>query len=77
MRCKTTIGIGFLFAATISFDTSSPFFFAHASNFNKPHSHTGKVEPFKPGDPQIKLDGKACTILKAGKPYSVSIVSLH
>jgi len=51
------------------------FFFAHASNFNKPHSHTGKVEPFKPGDPQIKLDGKACTILKAGKPYSTQVES--
>ena len=43
-----------------------------ASNFSKPHAHTGKVEPFTPGDPKIKLDGKATSILKAGKPYQVS-----
>lgn len=43
----------------------------HASNFNKPHSHTGKVTPFTPGDPNVKLDGKAKGILKAGKPYQV------
>ena len=43
-----------------------------ASNFNKPHSHTGKVEPFKPGDPNVKLDGRARGILKSGKPYQVS-----
>ena len=43
-----------------------------ASNFNKPHSHTGKVTPFKPGDPNVKLDGKAKGILKSGKPYQVS-----
>jgi hypothetical protein len=44
-----------------------------ASNFNKPHSHTGKVEPFKPGDPNVKLDGKAKGILKSGKPYQVGL----
>ncbi len=44
---------------------------ADASNFNKPHSHKGKVEPFKPGDPNVKLDGKAKGILKSGKPYQV------
>lgn len=43
-----------------------------ASNFNKPHAHTGKVKPFKPGDPNVKLDGKAKDILKSGKPYQVS-----
>jgi hypothetical protein len=43
-----------------------------ASNFSKPHAHTGKVEPFTPGDPKIKLDGKATSILRAGKPYQVS-----
>ena len=48
-----------------------PNFFVQASNFNKPHSHTGKVEPFKPGDPNVKLDGKAKSILKSGKPYQV------
>ncbi len=46
---------------------------ANASNFNKPHSHTGKVEPFKPGDPNVKLDGKAKGILKSGKPYQVGL----
>lgn len=47
---------------------------ADASNFNKPHSHAGKVEPFKPGDPNVRLDGKAKSILKSGKPYQVSRV---
>ena len=46
---------------------------AYASNFNKPHTHTGKVEPFVPGDPDVKLDGKAKSILKSGKPYQVNI----
>jgi len=46
--------------------------FVHASNFNKPHAHTGKVEPFVPGDPNVKLDGKAKSILKSGKPYQVN-----
>lgn len=50
---------------------SLPIFFVQASNFNKPHSHTGKVEPFKPGDPNVKLDGKAKSVLKSGKPYQV------
>jgi hypothetical protein len=45
-----------------------------ASNFNKPHTHTGKVEPFQPGDPKVKLDGKALSILKTGKPYQVGIL---
>ncbi|KAL7507400.1 hypothetical protein ACHAXN_005104 [Cyclotella atomus] len=44
-----------------------------ASNFNKPHTHTGKVEPFQPGDPKVKLDGKALGILKAGKPYQTQV----
>lgn len=30
------------------------------------------MEPFQPGDPKIKLDSKAMSILKAGKPYQVS-----
>lgn len=65
--------IGILFAVAISVNPS--FFYADASNFNKPHSHTGKVEPFKPGDPKIKIDGKAKSILKSGKPYQVSSLS--
>lgn len=72
-RFKAIPVVGFLFAATTSFDAACPFFFVCASNFNKPHSHTGKVEPFKPGDPHIKLDGKACSILKVGKPYSTQV----
>ena len=44
-----------------------------ASNFNKPHTHTGKVEPFQPGDPKVKLDGKALGILRTGKPYQVCV----
>eukprot|EP00584_Thalassiosira_punctigera_P005409 CAMPEP_0172543886 /NCGR_PEP_ID=MMETSP1067-20121228/14166_1 /TAXON_ID=265564 ORGANISM="Thalassiosira punctigera, Strain Tpunct2005C2" /NCGR_SAMPLE_ID=MMETSP1067 /ASSEMBLY_ACC=CAM_ASM_000444 /LENGTH=328 /DNA_ID=CAMNT_0013330367 /DNA_START=118 /DNA_END=1104 /DNA_ORIENTATION=- len=64
--------VGLLFITAISLDRSLPFF-AHASNFNKPHSHTGKVEPFQPGDPKIKLDGKAKSILKAGKPYQTQV----
>lgn len=51
-------------------------FYADASNFNKPHTHTGKVEPFQPGDPKVKLDGKALGILKAGKPYQVCLIRI-
>lgn len=62
-----------LFAiAMVCIDPSS-LSFASASNFNKPHSHTGKVEPFKPGDPKINLDGKAKNILKNGKPYQTQV----
>mmetsp|Transcript_33376 Transcript_33376/g.60147 ORF Transcript_33376/g.60147 Transcript_33376/m.60147 type:complete len:335 (-) Transcript_33376:141-1145(-) len=75
MTGRNTNLIGLLVAIAISFDPSSLFFFAHASNFNKPHSHTGKVEPFLPGDPKVKLDGKAQNILKAGKPYSTQVES--
>mmetsp|Transcript_29516 Transcript_29516/g.62637 ORF Transcript_29516/g.62637 Transcript_29516/m.62637 type:complete len:332 (-) Transcript_29516:84-1079(-) len=66
--------IGLLFAIAICVDPKS-LLFAHASNFSKPHSHTGKVEPFQPGDPKIKLDGKAKNILKAGKPYQTQVES--
>jgi len=66
--------VGFLFAiATCVGPKSLPS--ANASNFNSPHAHTGKVEPFKPGDPKIKLDGKAKSILKAGKPYQTQVQS--
>eukprot|EP00978_Attheya_sp_CCMP212_P003361 scaffold6952_cov48-Attheya_sp.AAC.1 len=47
----------------------------HASDFNKPHPHTGKVTPFQPGDPKVSLDGKATKILKTGKPYQTQIQS--
>ena len=46
---------------------------ASASNFNKPHAHKGKLEPFQPGDPKVKLDGKAKNILRSGKPYQTQV----
>mmetsp|Transcript_54080 Transcript_54080/g.65289 ORF Transcript_54080/g.65289 Transcript_54080/m.65289 type:complete len:342 (+) Transcript_54080:47-1072(+) len=44
-----------------------------ASNFNKPHHHQGKVTPYPPGDPKVKLDKRAIGILNAGKPYQTQI----
>ena len=61
-----------LFRFLIGFALVGSSLLVEASNFSKPHAHTGKVEPFTPGDPKIKLDGKATGILKAGKPYQVS-----
>ena len=72
MRRKTTAVMGSLFVIAIGFEGCRPFLSVDASNFKKPHAHTVKVPPFKPGDPHVKLDGKACAILKGGKPYSVS-----
>ncbi|KAL9183878.1 hypothetical protein ACHAXT_004734 [Thalassiosira profunda] len=63
--------LGLVFAVAICVDPS--LLFANASNFNKPHAHTGKVEPFKPGDPNVKLDGRAKGILKNGKPYQTQV----
>lgn len=59
----------FLFGFALASSVSKS---VEASNFSKAHAHTGKVEPFTPGDPKIKLDGKATSILRAGKPYQVS-----
>ena len=70
MMTDLTNILGLIFAVAICVDPS--LLFANASNFNKPHAHTGKVEPFKPGDPNVKLDGRAKGILKNGKPYQVS-----
>lgn len=39
------------------------------------HPHQGKVTPFTPGDPKVKLDGKALGILKQGKPYQTQVKS--
>jgi len=39
------------------------------------HPHQGKVTPFQPGDPKVKLDGKALNILKQGKPYQTQVQS--
>jgi hypothetical protein len=33
------------------------------------HPHTGKLAPFRPGDPGIELNGKALEVLRSGKPY--------
>ena len=56
-----------LFAVIISLIV--PFIDAEA------HPHQGKVTPFQHGDPKVKLDGKAITILKQGKPYQTQIQS--
>jgi hypothetical protein len=42
-----------------------------ASSFHEPHTHTGKVDPFQPGDPKISLDKAALNTLSLGKPYQV------
>jgi hypothetical protein len=39
------------------------------------HPHTGKVTPFKAGDPGVKLNGGALKTLSSGKPYSTQIQS--
>ena len=65
--------LGVALVSTLSLLVSKNALMVDASNFSKPHAHTGKVEPFTPGDPKIKLDGKATSILKAGKPYQVSL----
>ena len=39
------------------------------------HPHRGKVTPFQPGDPKVKLDKKALRILDSGKPYQTQIQS--
>lgn len=46
-----------------------------ASSFNEPHAHQGKVTPFSPGDPNIKLDSKAIKILNSGQPYQTQTTS--
>mmetsp|Transcript_26028 Transcript_26028/g.62499 ORF Transcript_26028/g.62499 Transcript_26028/m.62499 type:complete len:337 (+) Transcript_26028:20-1030(+) len=71
----TMNSIGLLFAIVICSVVNPSSFFVLGSNFNKPHSHTGKVEPFQPGDPKIKLDGKAKGILKSGKPYQTQVIT--
>jgi hypothetical protein len=39
------------------------------------HPHSGKVTPFKAGDPGVKLNGSALKTLSSGKPYSTQIQS--
>ena len=44
-----------------------------ASDPNAPHAHSGKQQPFSPGDPNVKLDRKALSILSSGKPFQTTI----
>ena len=44
-----------------------------ASDPNAPHAHTGKQQPFSPGDPSVSLDRKALSILSSGKPFQTTI----
>lgn len=37
------------------------------------HPHTGKVKPFKSGDPGVKINSKASAVLQQGKPYQTQI----
>ena len=46
---------------------------AVASSFDEPHPHTGSVQPYKPGDPGIKLDSAAEKILSSNQPYQTQI----
>mmetsp|Transcript_15594 Transcript_15594/g.22984 ORF Transcript_15594/g.22984 Transcript_15594/m.22984 type:complete len:280 (-) Transcript_15594:235-1074(-) len=48
---------------------------ALANNGGSGHPHQGKVTPFEPGDPNVKLDGKAEGILKNGNPFQTQIQS--
>lgn len=41
----------------------------------EPHPHTGKIAPFKSGDPGVKLDNRALNILNSGKQYQTQIQS--
>jgi hypothetical protein len=40
-------------------------------DFNKPHSHRGKVTPFKPGRPEVKLTDKDYLMLGRGESVKV------
>jgi len=50
---------------------------ALANNGGSGHPHQGKVTPFEPGDPNVKLDGKAEGILKNGNPFQVGYCHLY
>jgi hypothetical protein len=42
---------------------------------DEPHPHQGKVAPFSPGDPKVKLDMGALQVLESEKPYQTQIQS--
>ena len=46
---------------------------ALGADFNKPHHHQGKVQPFKPGRPDIKLSGGDLDLLTKGKHVSTKV----
>lgn len=39
----------------------------------EPHPHQGVVKPFASGDPNVKLNSAALTVLRSGKPYKTQI----
>ena len=44
-----------------------------ASDSSVPHAHTGRQQPFAPGDPSVSLDKKALSILASGRPFQTTI----
>ena len=46
-------------------------FIAEGGAADQGHPHQGKVPPFEPGDPKVKLDNGAIQTLQSGKPYQV------
>ena len=46
---------------------------ALASDPSVPHAHTGKQQPFAPGDPNVSLDKKALSIMASGRPFQTTI----
>jgi len=72
--CISVLG-GLLLLLASLFQPIRKHLVCHASSFHEPHSHTGKVPPFQPGDPKISLDKTALTILSSGKPYQTQIQS--
>lgn len=44
-----------------------------ASDPDVPHAHSGKQQPFPPGNPNVSLDRKALSTLASGKPFQTTI----
>ena len=47
----------------------------NASTEQQSHPHKGKVTPYLPGDPHVRLDENALETLHSGKPYQTQIQS--
>jgi len=45
-----------------------------SASFDKPHSHQGKVSPFEPKAPSVKLDSKALATLDNGDMFKTQIM---